>query len=151
MIKHVFRPRPPNEYMRTSCNARSSQVKAADTDRESARKQVEQSIYLLKERDATIGDMRDLLEVAFPDELPAVVTRKHKPIPPELRGEMEEAEDSEAAEAEPKPAVAEAKAAKTSHGKGARKPQSKPQSKLAKPSASAASAGSLGTPGHWRS
>lgn len=137
--------------MRTSCNARSSQVKAADTDRESARKQVEQSIYLLKERDATIGDMRDLLEVAFPDELPAVVTRKHKPIPPELRGEMEEAEDSEAAEAEPKPAVAEAKAAKTSHGKGARKPQSKPQSKLAKPSASAASAGSLGTPGHWRS
>ena len=150
MIKHVFRPRPPNEYMRTSCNARSSQVKAADTDRESARKQVEQSIYLLKERDATIGDMRDLLEVAFPDELPAVVTRKHKPIPPELRGEMEEAENSEAAEAEPKPAVAEAKAAKTSHGKGARK-QSKPQSKLAKPSASAASAGSLGTPGHWRS
>ena len=70
--------------MRTSCNARSSQVKAADTDRESARKQVEQSIYLLKERDATIGDMRDLLEVPFPDELPAVVTRKHKPIPPEL-------------------------------------------------------------------
>ena len=71
---------------------------------------MEQSIYLLKERDATIGDMRDLLEVAFPDELRAVVTRKHKPIPPELRGEMEEAEDSEAAEAEPKPAVAEAKA-----------------------------------------
>ena len=49
-----------------------SQVKVAEVDKEAARKQVEQSIYLLQERDAALGDMRELLEIAYPDELPEV-------------------------------------------------------------------------------